>query len=111
MKKTTKKKMSIEDLALSMSKGFKRVENKIDGSNKKIDNIVDLVDKLAASTLKGFEGVDKKFENLEVKLKTDFEGVNKRIDDFAKTKASKITYKDLEKRMGFVEGKLELKSK
>ncbi len=50
--------MSIEDLALSMNKGFK-------GVNKKIDNAVDLIDKLAASTLKGFESVEAKMATKE----------------------------------------------
>ncbi len=49
MKKTTKRKMSIEDLALSMNKGFKRVEKNLgDLIEKKIDG-------LAISTAKGFE--------------------------------------------------------
>ena len=60
MKKITKKKMSIEDLALSMNRGFRRVENLIE---KKIDG-------LAISTAKGFESVDKSFES-----------VDKRFDD------------------------------
>ena len=55
MKKIIKKKMSIEDLALSMNKGFKRVENLIE---KKIDG-------LAISTAKGFESVDKRFDEVK----------------------------------------------
>ena len=87
MKKTTKKKMSIEDIALSMSRGFKRVESliekKIDGLaistakgfegvDEKIDNSIDLIDKLAISTLNNFERIESKMATkdvLEVMLK------------------------------------------
>ncbi len=42
-------------------------------------------------------------------LKDKINGTNKRIDDFAETKVSKITYKELENRVGFIEKKLEIK--
>src|SRR3989338_10813316 len=106
MKKVIKKKITIEDLSLtikdlslSMNKGFRRVENLIE---KKIDG-------LAISTAKGFESVDKRFEDIEKKMatkddiknmatKTDIEGlkdqiqgVNNRIDDFVDTR---VKYED-----------------
>jgi hypothetical protein len=90
MKKIIKKKMSIEDLALSMNKGFKRVENLIE---KRIDG-------LAISTAKGFESV-----------KNQLEGVSKRIDDFAENKVSKINFKELGHRVSFIEEKLAIKNK
>lgn len=103
MKKVIKNKMSIEDLALSMGKGFKRVEKLIEAK----------IDGLAVSTAKGFEGVDKRFnevdkrfESLEAKMKTDVESINKRIDDFAETKVSKIVYKELENRVQKIESKI-----
>ncbi len=112
MKKGVKKKMTIDKLAVLLKAGF-------GGVNKKIDSAVDLIDKLAASTLKGFESVDKRFDGIDGKIegvKKDVEGVknqlagtNKRIDDFAETKVSKTTYKELENRVGFVEKKLEIK--
>jgi chaperonin cofactor prefoldin len=65
MKKAPKKRMSIEDLALSMGKGFK-------GVNKKIDSATDLIDKLATSTLKNFERIEAKMATKE-DLKTQQE--------------------------------------
>lgn len=93
--------MSIEDLALSMNKGFKRVENLIE---KKIDG-------LAISTAKGFESVDKRFDEVKEDtkgVKNQLEGVSKRIDDFAENKVSKITFKELDHRVSFVEKKLQI---
>lgn len=65
MKKAIKKKITIEDLSLtikdlslSMNKGFK-------GVNNKIDNAVDLIDKLAVSTLKNFERIETKMATKE----------------------------------------------
>ncbi|OGI73755.1 hypothetical protein A3D42_00805 [Candidatus Nomurabacteria bacterium RIFCSPHIGHO2_02_FULL_41_18] len=60
----------------------------------------DVVDRMATKEdLKG----------LETRMKTGFEGVDKRIDDFAETKATKIAHKELEVRVSFVEKKLEIK--
>ena len=55
VKKTAKNKMTTEDLALSMDKGFKRVENLIEKR----------VDELAISTANGFESVNKRFNVVE----------------------------------------------
>ena len=41
-------------------------------------------------------------------LKDQLAGTNKRIDDFAETKVSKITFKGLEGRVSVVEKKLEV---
>lgn len=105
MRKEVKKKMTTDKLATLMKAGF-------GGVNKKIDNAVDLIDKLAASTLKGFESIDKRFDGVETEIagvKNQLAGTNKRIDDFAETKASKIVYKELDNRVGFIEKKLEIK--
>ncbi len=55
-------------------------------------------------------------KHLEEKLSKDIEnvkdhldGTNRRIDDFAETKVSKVAHKELENRVGFVEKKLEVK--
>jgi hypothetical protein len=77
------------------------------------------IDKLAIMVAKGFEGVATKedLKNLEARMatkedikdmatKTDIEGINKRIDDFAETKVSKITYKELENRVQKIEAKI-----
>jgi len=85
MKKKVQKKMTINDLVIVMAGSFTGLETRL---TKKID---DVENKLT-----------KKIEN-------KLEGTNKRIDDFAETKASKIAYKELENRVGFVEKKLEIK--
>jgi tetrahydromethanopterin S-methyltransferase subunit G len=121
MQKATKKKMTIDKLATEMRAGFS-------GVNKRIDTTVDLIDRLAVSTAKGFENVDKRFEGVDkrfesVATKDDFrsldrkiegikdqlEGTNRRIDHLAETRVSKVTYKELEGRVGIVETKLSVK--
>ena len=108
-KKEVKKKMTIDKLAVLMKAGFGDV-------NKKVDNAIDLIDKLAASTLKGFAGVDKRFESIEARMATKddveevkdkIDKVNKRMDDYAETKVSKITYKGLERRVDSLEKNLK----
>lgn len=84
MKKDIKKKMTIDDLAIVMAGSFSGLEERL---TKKIDNVENRLD-----------GVENKLE-----------GTNKRIDDFAETKVSKITYKELENRIGLIEKKLEIK--
>mgnify|MGYP001559121586 CR=1 FL=1 len=74
------------------------------GVNKKIDNALDLIDKLAVSTLNGFEKTATK-DDIE-ELKDQIQGVNKRIDNFAETKVSKIVYKELENRVQKIEAKI-----
>ena len=91
MKKEVKKKMTIDNLAIVMAGSFsgleERMTEKIDGVENKLEGIIK----------KEIEGV-----------KDQLAGTNKRIDDFAETKVSKITYKELEKRVGVVEKKLEI---
>ncbi len=75
------------------------------------------IDKLAIMVAKGFANVATKedFKSLEARMatKTDVEGIknqlagmNKRIDDFAETKVSKIMYKGLESRVQKIEAKI-----
>lgn len=104
IKKNKKTKVTIDKLASIMKDGFSRV-------NKKIDNTVDLIDKLAASTLKSFNRLE---ENTATKtdiegLKGQIQGLGKRIDDFAENKISKIVFKELDHRVGFMEEKLKIK--
>ena len=80
-KKGAKKKMTIDDLAIVIAGSFSGLEERL---TNKID------------------GLDNKLEGVKDRLA----GTNKRIDDFAETKVSKITYKELEKRVGVVEKKL-----
>jgi hypothetical protein len=111
MKKVAKKRMTIDKLATEMRAGFS-------GVNKRIDTTVDLIDRLAVSTAKGFEHTATKddLKELRVEIKGDIEGVkdqlsgtNRRIDHLAETKVSKVTYKELDSRVGVVERKLAVK--
>lgn len=97
MKKITKKKMTIEDIALSMNKGFRRVENLIE---KKIDE-------LAISTAKGFEKTATK-DDVEG-LKNQIQGVNNRIDDISMNRVKYEDHNKLKIRVDFIERKLEIK--
>ncbi|OGI81796.1 hypothetical protein A3I95_00680 [Candidatus Nomurabacteria bacterium RIFCSPLOWO2_02_FULL_44_12] len=99
MKRTTKNKMSIEDLALSMNRGFKKVENLIKSE----------VDGLAISTAKGFENTATKID-IEG-LKGQIQGVDKRIDDFVATRVKHDDHNKLKTRVDLIEQKLESKSK
>jgi hypothetical protein len=106
IKKNKKSKMTIDKLAVIMKAGF-------NGVNKKIDHVEDLVDKLATSTLKGFEDVYKNINGVKNEVegvKNQLQGTNKRIDDFAENKVSKTAFKELENRVGFIENKLEIKN-
>lgn len=74
---------------------------------KKITN-TELLDSINRS----FSKVEEKIDTIDLKveeIKNKLEGVDKRIDDFAETKVSKTTYKELETRVGVVEKKLETK--
>ena len=70
------------------------------------------IDKLAIMVAKGFEGIEAKMATKEdikdMATKTDIEKLTKRIDDLAETKVSKIIYKELDNRVGFIEKKLEI---
>ena len=57
----TKKKMTIENLAESMQKGFAE-------SDKKIENLAQLMEKR-------FKGVDKRFESVEKKIEDEVGGL------------------------------------
>jgi len=91
--------MSIEDLALSMNRGFKKVENLIKSE----------VDGLAISTAKGFENTATKID-IEG-LKGQIQGVDKRIDDFVATRVKHDDHNKLKTRVDLIEQKLESKSK
>lgn len=94
MKKDVKK-MTINDLAIVMAGSFSGLEERL---TQKINGV-------ESGLRKEIEDVKKRVEG----VKNQLEGTNKRIDDFAETKVSKITYKELENRVGFVEKKLEIK--
>jgi len=64
-KEVKNKKMTIDSLAVIMKAGFDGVNKKFSGVNKKIDNSVDLIDKLATSTLNHFERLEEKMATKE----------------------------------------------
>ena len=95
-------------------------KNKMVKGNKKNDRSSKItIDKLAMMVAKGFENAATKedLKNLEAKMatkekikdiatKTDAERLEKRIDDFAENKVSKIIYKELENRVQKIEAKI-----
>lgn len=102
------KKITNEDLAKAISSLGKNLGSKIG--------------KLERYTKQGFESLDKKIDLVEENLtkdiknaekelagvKNQLEGTNKRIDDYADTKTSKIEHKKLVSRVDFIEEKLEI---
>ena len=76
-------KMTIDKLAIMVAKGF--------GDTVTKDDIKDMATK---------EDIK------DMATKTDIEGLEKRIDDFAETKVSKITYKELQNRVQKIEAKI-----
>jgi len=67
------------------------------------------LDGLAVLIAGSFSGLEERLTKKIGDVENKLEGTNKRIDDFAETKASKIQYKELENRVDFVEKKLEIK--
>ncbi len=64
---------------------------------------------LLESINRSFSKVEEKIDTKVEELKGQIQGVDKRIDDYAETKVSKITHKELEHRVNFIEEKLEIK--
>jgi len=104
--------MTLDGLAVLIAGSFsgfeERLTKKIDGVESRLGGV--------ESRLGGVEsrlgGVEKELEGVKNELegvKNRLEGTNKRLDDLAETKASKITYKEIENRVGFIEKKLEIK--
>src|SRR3989338_5161105 len=119
MKKEVKKKMTLDGLAVLIAGSFsgfeERLTKKIDGVESRLGGVESRLGGVESrlggveSRLGGVEsrlgGVEKELEGVKNRL----EGTNKRLDDLAETKASKITYKEIENRVGFIEKKLEIK--
>ena len=83
-------KMTIDKLAIMVAKGFESVATK--------DDLKKLEERMNGK----FEGVKKEIEG----VKDQLVGTNKRIDDLAETKVSKIIYEGLEKRVQKIEAKI-----
>ena len=94
MIKKKEKRITNIELLKSINRSFSKVEEKIDTVDIKVEGLKTDI-----------EGVKKDIEG----VKNQLAGTNKRIDDFAETKVSKIEFKGLENRVGFMEKKLEIK--
>ncbi len=101
MKKGAKKKMTIDDLAIIVAKGFKKTVTK--------DDVETSIDNLAVIMAGSFSGLEERLTKKIDGLDNRLVGTDKRIDDYAETKVSKISFKELEGRVGVVEKKLEVK--
>lgn len=100
--KMTKNKITLETIADSISKLDTKIDQKIDD--------------LAISTAKGFEEVNKRMDNFDIKidrtektLSGKIEGVDRRIDDLAFNRATKDEVYLLTQRMMKVETKVGIK--
>ena len=111
VKKTAKNKMTTEDLALSMDKGFKRVENLIEKR----------VDELAISTANGFESVNKRFNVVEKdiselkkdtsELKESVKGIRGDISNLGDRFPSQFAFDQLSSRVYTLEKKSKEKTR
>jgi hypothetical protein len=58
----------------------------------------------------GFASLDNKIEHIDERLSQNITGLNRRVDDLAENKTSRITYKELEHRVGVLEKSILKKS-
>jgi len=93
-KEVKTKKITIDTLAIMMVKSFESLGKNISEIKEEVNEIKEDV-KIVKKDVEGF--------------KNQLEGVNKRIDDYAETKVSKIEHKKLITRVEFIENKLEIK--
>ena len=109
MKKETKK-ITIEDLAVLVGKGFSDVNEKFKEVHKKMDkgfsDAHKEIEDLAIMTGRGFEDVDRRFGDLEEKLSRKIDGLSNRIDDLSLNRATREELKILSIRVEKVEKKI-----
>ena len=91
------KKMTIDDLALIVGRGFDRVENRMDGLEAKIDRIDRRCDGLQTQ----IGGIERRCDGLQAQIA----GVDRRIDDIA---FNKVGYKELDLILAPIRNKLAL---
>ena len=96
MKEKAKNKVTIEDLAIMVAKGFENTATK-DDFNMLKGEIGD-VKKDVESLKKDVEKIKQDIEGMNDRL----DGTNNRIDDLAETKVSKIKHKELEDQVAFL---------
>lgn len=103
------KKVTIDDLAIVIEKGFTEAKKDREGTKKDVDD-------LAMAVKAGFDGVDKQFKNMNkrfVALGKDMNGLKQgqeRIELRLDNVAYRFELVELEKRVKKVELKLGLKS-
>src|SRR3989338_7299871 len=105
MKKEVKKKMTLDGLAVLIAGSFSGFEERLTKKIEGVESRLGGVERRLGGVESRLGGVEKELEGVKNRL----EGTNKRLDDLAETKASKITYKEIENRVGFIEKKLEIK--
>jgi len=103
MKKEKKKKITIEDLAVIVGKGFSDVHDKID---KGLNAVHKEIEDLAIMTGRGFEDVDRRFGDLEERLTRKIDGLSNRIDDLSLNRSTREELKILSLRVEKVEKKV-----
>lgn len=121
MKKEIKKKITIEDLAVIVNKGFSGVDEKFKEVHKKMDkgfsDVRKEIEDLAIMTGRGFEGVDKRFSELDSRMSNrvddvernlsyKIDGLSNRIDDLSLNRATREELKMLSIRVEKVEKKI-----
>ena len=128
MKKETKKKITIDDLATIVGKGFSDVSEKFKDVHKKMDkgfsdvnekfkDVHKGIEDLAIMTGRGFEDVDRRFgemdsklskkiDDVEEKLSRKIDGLSNRIDDLSLNRATREELKILSIRVDKVERKV-----
>lgn len=68
------------------------------------------ISKMESYMKEGFASLDNKIEHIDERLSQNITGLNCRVDDLAENKASRITYKELEQRVGVLEKSILKKS-
>ena len=69
------------------------------------------ITRLESYMREGFSSLDSKLEHVDARLSNQIEGLGRRIDDLADNKVSRISYRELEKRVLVLESKIFSKSK
>ena len=100
-----RKKVTIEDLAGMVKRGFDSVDKRFE----QVDQRFDSVDKRFEQVDKRFEQVDKRFDNLENRMEAGFAHVNARLDtirhDISDLPAMRASLRDLHQRVERLEHK------
>jgi len=116
MPKKTPKKITLENLAEKMDAGFEKADRKMDTGFKKADQKIDeKIDQLALAVKRGFDGVDKRFDEKTKQHQQIFD----RIDNLEqgqgeiKLRLDGVAYRfevqELDRRLKRVEDKLKIK--